>query len=424
VPAVADTITRAEVLSRARFWLNNPKIFYDQGASALNQLGNEFRTDCSGFVSMALFVTENFSTVGFPQVLTRLQSKDELKPGDVLGVLGPGTGGDAGHIALFIQWNDAGRTEFITWEHGGGEGDHAHPHAETHTWPWNRDESHQFLPYRFDSIVDAEPPRPGLGVAAVRDRHGAYHVFVIDGAGEMTQRIHTDKWHPAERLGGIVRGTPAVLYDGSRDRYDVLAIGDDGLLRQHTYKGGMWTGWTIIRGGDVEGGVGGVIDVHGTRHAFAVNERGTLYQRISDGQWNSWQALGGMVRGAPGVTYNAGRYDVFATDDQGHVVQQMYLNNKWNGWHPTVDGSVFPGIAALRDKHCAYHLFAVGKDGAVRQAIYDDEWHAWENLEGTIVGAPAVVYDDGRYDVFALTAQGDVQQQTYLKHKWRGWHPI
>src|SRR5215218_9724008 len=98
---MGDTISRAEVRLRAEKWLNDDKITYSQSDECLS-FEHSYRTDCSGFVAMALGITTPPcpSTVDFPEHLERI-SIDKLEFGDVLGVLGPGTGGNNGHIALF-----------------------------------------------------------------------------------------------------------------------------------------------------------------------------------------------------------------------------------------------------------------------------------------------------------------------------------
>ncbi|EFY84163.1 hypothetical protein MAC_09795 [Metarhizium acridum CQMa 102] len=43
-------------------------------------------------------------------------------PGDLVGTLGPGTGGAAGHVTLFYSWADASKTSYNTLECRGGAG--------------------------------------------------------------------------------------------------------------------------------------------------------------------------------------------------------------------------------------------------------------------------------------------------------------
>jgi hypothetical protein len=79
--------------------------------------GTDYRTDCSGFVSMAIRTTPpGYSTVTLPDVATEI-TWDALQPGDFVGTLGAGTGGDAGHVTLFHSWVDAStKTEYNSLE--------------------------------------------------------------------------------------------------------------------------------------------------------------------------------------------------------------------------------------------------------------------------------------------------------------------
>jgi hypothetical protein len=96
------SITRAEVLHRAVTIWPLGQVAYSQ--SAVRDPG--WRTDCSGYVSMCLDLappglsTVTLVTEGHLREITR----DELRPGDLVGRCGPGTAGDAGHVVLFDRW--------------------------------------------------------------------------------------------------------------------------------------------------------------------------------------------------------------------------------------------------------------------------------------------------------------------------------
>jgi hypothetical protein len=88
--------------------------------------GTTYRTDCSGFVSMCLHITPTgmnaLNTVSLPEVANRI-TWDELQPGDLVGTLGPGTAGAAGHVTLFHSWVDATtKTAYNSLECNGGKG--------------------------------------------------------------------------------------------------------------------------------------------------------------------------------------------------------------------------------------------------------------------------------------------------------------
>jgi hypothetical protein len=95
------SITRAEVIERAEYWLDRAgSISYNQSGSYPDPQGDNYRTDCSGYIAMALHMSTQPSTGGFashPDVIAI--SRSELKPGDFLIT--------SGHGILFGGWESA-----------------------------------------------------------------------------------------------------------------------------------------------------------------------------------------------------------------------------------------------------------------------------------------------------------------------------
>lgn len=112
--------TRDEILHRARTGWPPGTVPYSQ-SSARTPTGH--RADCSGYVSMCLgLATPGLSTVTLVDVLDRLPSVDDLRPGDVILDGGPGSGGDEGHVILFEAWlnDDPNDSRYWGWEQAGG----------------------------------------------------------------------------------------------------------------------------------------------------------------------------------------------------------------------------------------------------------------------------------------------------------------
>ncbi len=94
---------RKDVVERAFTWWD-AKVSYSQ-----SRYYKGYRTDCSGFISMAWetgtsYTTASFSTGGgesFP-----LSSYSSLEPGDALVRRKNGSG----HIVMFLGWNDSAKT--------------------------------------------------------------------------------------------------------------------------------------------------------------------------------------------------------------------------------------------------------------------------------------------------------------------------
>jgi cell wall-associated NlpC family hydrolase len=144
-------ISRTEVISRARTWLGDPSISYNMSGSAEGPDGVWYRSDCSGYASMALHLdAPGRSTIDLPDVTHVLDSKDDLKPGDLLGIMGSDTGGAGGHVMIFVKWNDTSHSSFTVYEHSGNPDQ---PHKSVYDWPIE-DSRGTYLPYRYDNIVN------------------------------------------------------------------------------------------------------------------------------------------------------------------------------------------------------------------------------------------------------------------------------
>jgi len=100
VYSIDKTLTRAQVITRAKSWVG-PRVQYDPNGCHTNAYGS-YRTDAFGFVSMAWGLL-NSRTAGDIRKVTTIVSRATLKPGDALW---RGTGSTA-HIALFVKWEPA-----------------------------------------------------------------------------------------------------------------------------------------------------------------------------------------------------------------------------------------------------------------------------------------------------------------------------
>ena len=105
-------IKRDEIIARARDWATAPRRYSQEDCDP----ESEYRLDCSGYVSMAWHLdTPGLTTVELPDLCVRIEN-DDLLPGDVVMLGGPGTDGNAGHAILFEAWADAERTRFWAYE--------------------------------------------------------------------------------------------------------------------------------------------------------------------------------------------------------------------------------------------------------------------------------------------------------------------
>jgi hypothetical protein len=149
---IAGTITRGEMMSRAKFWLG--AVYYNQGLwySDPDGNGHYYRADCSGFVSMVWHlngspVTGSSGNTGagtLPAVSTRLGSIYDLQPGDALIKLGVG---NAGHARLFRYWGKDGRA--YVYELSGG--------SYVREASYSAAELGAYTPYRYRNVASSGP---------------------------------------------------------------------------------------------------------------------------------------------------------------------------------------------------------------------------------------------------------------------------
>ena len=141
--SIGGSISRDEIISRGEFWTSQ-HIPYSMHTWIPGPEGKSYRTDCSGFVSMALHLSNALSTVTLPNVVNPI-SWDDLQPGDVVGTLGPGTGGASGHVTLFHSWANSAKSRYHSLECQGGDIGCA-PYEREINWP---DHGFTAKPYRY-----------------------------------------------------------------------------------------------------------------------------------------------------------------------------------------------------------------------------------------------------------------------------------
>lgn len=144
----SESAERAAVIERAETWTDE-RVPYSQTAYR-----DGYRTDCSGFVSMAWGLPENLTTWRIPLVAEEI-SKGDLKPGDIL----LDCTSDDRHVVIFEKWANAEHTSYWGLESSG------HPDIEGAIrrrlpYPYLINAEH-YRPYRYvgmDAYWDGVPP--------------------------------------------------------------------------------------------------------------------------------------------------------------------------------------------------------------------------------------------------------------------------
>jgi mannosyl-glycoprotein endo-beta-N-acetylglucosaminidase len=251
---------------------------------------------------------------------------------------------------------------------------------------------------------------------------GKYHVFGIKTSnGGLYEDTFGTKWSGWKRITGPATGAPAVTY--TNGRYDVFVATAGGAIRQRTLSGGKWSAWKSL-GGKFGAGKGvAAIYENGKYHVFGITNAGILYENTFTTKWGGWKKLGGTLQGTPAVTYHGGRFDVFGISPaNGQMYQKTYKSGAWGSWHSLKGGfKAGSGAAAIYDGK-DYHVFGISSAGELTENTFATKWGGWKALGGAITGTPAVTYDKGRYDVFALSStNGAMYHRIYSGGAWKAW---
>lgn len=140
-----DSISRSEVISRAKYWLNHKEdngqpLQYSQSAYHHDPEGKHtYRKDCSGFISMALHANTSYTTYSLPSISSRI-NWSQMSPGDYLI--------KNGHTVLFEKWNNSAKTSFTIIEFQGSAND-----METRSFTLTYAKNNGYSPYRYNKIT-------------------------------------------------------------------------------------------------------------------------------------------------------------------------------------------------------------------------------------------------------------------------------
>ena len=156
--------SRGTALTRSLTWIQE-RVPYSQSACHQNQYGN-YRTDCSGYVSMIWGLRQSYTTSTMNEVSHTI-ARGDLRPGDALNRPGE-------HVALFIGWADAAHTQARVREQAGPNG------APTVERTWSAATTNSYTPIRYNNIVDDQAPPTG-GSSLTGDGKADIAAVLADG---------------------------------------------------------------------------------------------------------------------------------------------------------------------------------------------------------------------------------------------------
>ncbi|WP_223279633.1 M23 family peptidase [Streptomyces sp. SDr-06] len=399
-------ITRGEVIWRAQYWVDQHPPYNQQGSAPGPGGDFDYRTDCSGYVSMAWHLNANPNTQGIPSFSHEI-GRDELRAGDVLNSF-------RDHVLIFHQWEDD-QGGFSYYSFGGGSSGVAPPghfHANINNATLDGHPNGDYKALRYNNIIEDSGPRPHPyapgRVVAGRSADGRLESFAAgaDGVYHAWQTTVNGAWSPWRFEGGP-RNAQLAVASNADGRLELFALSDSTL--DHMWQTGPsagWSGWENFGTGGYRLAAGNNAD--GRIEVFASNATGVFHrwQTAPSGGWATWEGTGGPANSRLAMeTAPDGRLEVFALSDAtfGHL-WQTGVNGTWSTWENFGGGG--HDVAVSHNQDGRIEVFASNATGVFhRWQTSPTSWSEWAGTGGItnaeLTASPSV---DGRVEVFAINA--------------------
>ncbi|MGW4382267.1 hypothetical protein [Kitasatospora sp. NPDC004531] len=418
---VGGPITRAEILARAQSWVDE-QVPYSQSSSWSDSNGS-YRSDCSGYVSMAWHLSSALTTVTLRSVSTELNSYDDLQPGDMLDRYDNGSYNI--HAVLFAGWTDSSHTTAnIYTESTWGTVAHAT------TMSRSAMTAGAYVPFRYNNV--ASDPAPAPTPIAANNVH-LYGLGSDNRVYDNFGNYDNHKWNGF----GLVDGTAGFKQITSTTTTDstthVYALGSDDRVYENdgNYADGTWTGFGLVDG---TAGFKQVtaVSTGNTVRLYALGSDNRVYENDGDYTKGTWTGFG-LVDGTAGfkqitaaVTGNTVRLYALGSDNRVYEKDGDYSAGKWTNFS-LVDGTAgFKQITAAVTANTV-RLYALGSDDRVYENDGDYTKGAWSGF-GLVDGTAgfkqitAVKTGDNTVHLYAIGSDDRTYDNTgdYNAHKWNG----
>jgi len=369
---------------------------------------HSYRKDCSGFVSMALHLSQSYVTDTLPSALVQI-AIDSLQPGDVVDAVGYGSDG---HTFLFERWVDGAHTHYHAYDFGMTP--IRHRTVQRSGADLDTSDGRTFTAWHYPKNTGpVRSERRDVFVQGTDNR--LYHKW-WDG----------DSWSPGsttfETLDGAMSSAPAAVSWGP-GRIDVFYRGASNALK-HMYWAGGWTAGASL-GSDPMAGAPAVSSWGVDR--LDVFFRGTdnaLWHKYWDGEaWSPTSSKGGALTSDPAaVAWGPDRIDVFYRGSD-NTLSHKY----WNGeaWIQGVGLGAGPGGLVGAPAASSWGIdrldvFVRGADDALWHRYWNGEtWSPWSSKGGTLTSDPAATsHAVDRIDVYY---RGSGNQLTHMYWSGTAW---
>jgi hypothetical protein len=443
--AESATLTRSEVLARARSWVE-VNVKYTQHSTYTNEYGT-YRKDCSGFVSMAWGLTptgmSSPTTSTLPSYSQLLPSLDDLKPGDAINQAGT-------HVVLFVDWTDSTRIAARVYEETSYTDDWGpEPGTITSTYSRSKLLNEGYRPLRYNNIVDDAPPTAGSDaltesksvVYQPNTKTTEYFARGTDGSLIHNYNIDNGGWSGWSSIqsGWKIAGNPTAVYQPHTGATEVFARGTDNkLIHTYSINGGPWAAWSAIQDWTMASDPTAVYQPNTmTTEVFARGGDNKLIHTYNTNNtgWKPWSALGAWtMAGNPTVIYQPGTKttEVFARGADGKLIHAYNTDNAgWSAWSAIHDWTMAGDPQVIFQPHTgATEVFARGGDGKVihTYSVNGGAWAAWSVLGNwAIAGNPAIVYQPNTKttEVFGRGTDGKLIHSYNTDNTgWSAWSAI
>ncbi|MFG2234585.1 FG-GAP-like repeat-containing protein [Streptomyces sp. NPDC048723] len=278
--SVGGAITRQEIAERAKYWLNKG-IPYNQGGSYPDSNGRNYRTDCSGYVSMAWHLSTSLATQGLGSSSEIYEiPRSDLKQGDILNSY-------YDHVFLFDKWDDAAHTKFSYYSFGSTPVKYV-TGVSINAATLDGHPSGDYKALRYKRVIDAPSPVFTQTAAADFNGDGQADIIARDGSASLKLWTHNAGGYfnaPVNVTGGW-NFTQTVAADFNSDgKADIIAKDGDGSLK-------LWLGrgdGTFNAAVNVTGGWNFTQTAAGD---FDGNGKADLIARDGDGNLKIWAGRG------------------------------------------------------------------------------------------------------------------------------------
>jgi hypothetical protein len=302
-PSAGFPITREEIVARAKTWLAVP-VPYSQDV-----FRGGYRTDCSGYVSMAWHTNGNFWTGDLATIGTPIAFND-LRAGDMLLYHNPSNPTNGSHVVLFDRWVGPVGGDFWMYEQ-------TPPNTMHRRWSDTSGRNlNNYKPYSYVKVLNSVPGNADVNGDGLSDLVAQNETDTWVRLSNGSSFYPPAQWSSVAFYGAVANRVGDVTGDG---RSDLIAFnGTDtwvmAATSTHFSSPLRWSGASVMDAVDVHVG-----DVSGDGLAdLVVQKAGETWVMTSTGwsfnapvRWSA-QAFYGEVANHIGDVNGDGRADLIA----------------------------------------------------------------------------------------------------------------